>query len=383
MTVESLPLGSPVVVEPGDLQVLFDALTARGYQVIGPTLGEGAIIYDHLASANQLPRGWGEVQDAGRYRLEQRGEAVFGFGTVPGSWKRYLNPPEQTVFAARLKEGPGQAFEIVDEPVVADKVAFLGVRPCDLRAIEAQDRVFMGGPFVDPGYKARRENSLIIAVNCSQAGGTCFCTSMGTGPEVESGYDVILTEILQDGRHFLLACSGSDIGAALLADVPHQAAGPADLSGAQQALGRAAAQVRRHLRTDGLPELLSQSYDHPMWKQIGERCLGCGNCTLVCPTCFCSNIEDVTDLSGKRTERIRKWDSCFNLDFSYIHGGSIRTSIQSRYRQWMMHKLSAWQNQFGEPGCVGCGRCITWCPAGIDIIQQARCVQEGAPAAAA
>ncbi|MGE5140405.1 MAG: 4Fe-4S dicluster domain-containing protein, partial [Rudaea sp.] len=347
---------------------------------IGPTRSEEALIFDQLTRVSQLPRGWTQVQDAGRYRLEQRGdEWLFGSGATPGSWKRYLNPPEQLIFSAVLKDGAARSFEIVDERPPAEKLALVGVRPCDLRAIQAQDRVFMGGPFIDHGYKARRENALIIAVNCSQPGGTCFCASTGTGPEAKSGYDLSLTEVLQEGRHFLVTRSGSETGAALLAEVPHKVATADDLSAAEQAIADAAHRMGRHLKTDGLPELLAESYDHAAWKQVSQRCFACGNCTLVCPTCFCSSIEDVTNLSGSRTERIRKWDSCFNLDFSYIHGGSIRTSVQSRYRQWMMHKLWAWQEQFGEPGCVGCGRCITWCPAGIDITEQAQLVQQGAP----
>jgi Fe-S-cluster-containing hydrogenase component 2 len=100
---------------------------------------------------------------------------------------------------------------------------------------------------------------------------------------------------------------------------------------------------------------------------VAERCLTCGNCTMVCPTCFCTTTEDLTDLADGSGQRSQRWASCFETDFSYLHGGSVRVSGESRYRQWITHKLSTWHDQFGSSGCVGCGRCIAWCPTGIDI----------------
>ena len=133
---------------------------------------------------------------------------------------------------------------------------------------------------------------------------------------------------------------------------------------------KVAEQMGRELETDGLRELLERNREHPRWDEVSERCLTCGNCTMVCPTCFCTSVEDVTDLTGEEAERWREWDSCFSLDFSYVVGGSVRSSSRSRYRQWMTHKLGTWWDQFGSSGCVGCGRCITWCPVGIDVTEE-------------
>jgi ferredoxin len=142
----------------------------------------------------------------------------------------------------------------------------------------------------------------------------------------------------------------------------------------------AAMHMGRHLETDGLPELLKDQLEHPQWDDIAKRCLACANCTMVCPTCFCSTVEDITDLTGEHAERWRRWDSCFSTDFTKIAGGNIRMSTKTRYRQWMTHKLSNWLDQFGTFGCVGCGRCITWCPAGIDITAEAAVMRESSMA---
>ena len=124
-----------------------------------------------------------------------------------------------------------------------------------------------------------------------------------------------------------------------------------------------------------IKELLYRNLEHPRWEDVARRCLSCTNCTLVCPTCFCTTVEDATDLSGGHAERRRRWDSCFSMDFSYIHGGYIRPSVKARYRQWMTHKLATWIDQFGTSGCVGCGRCITWCPVGIDITAEVKAIR--------
>ncbi len=355
------------------LQALIGALAARGYKVLGPTVRDGAIVYDEIARVTDLPAGWTDRQDAGRYALDHREDgALFGFAVGPHSWKRYLHPPMQTLWTARKSD---QGLEIVPPEPQTQKFAFIGVRSCEIHAIAIQDKVFRDGPYPDTAYAERRRGAFIVAVNCGEAGGTCFCVSMKTGPKAQSGFDLALTELIDGNGHSFLVEAGSEAGNELLAEVPKRAVSNEELAAAGAIIERTTSRMGRRLETDGIKELLQGSPNHPQWEDAAKRCLACGNCTMVCPTCFCTTIDDVSDLTGELAERVRKWDSCFTLDFSYIHGGSVRQSGSARYRQWMTHKLASWYDQFGTSGCVGCGRCITWCPTGIDITEEAAAIR--------
>ncbi|NYZ16427.1 sulfite reductase subunit A [Azospirillum sp. RWY-5-1] len=370
------------VIERDAVQALIDALGAEGYAVIGPRRRDGAIVYDPLTDAADLPWGWIDEQEGGRYRLhrDDRG-AAFGHVVGPQSWKKYLYPPRQTLWTGR-REGGGFTVETPQGP--PPRYAFLGVRGCELAAIAVQDRVFgvvrhdgrsVGQQqYTDSGYAARRAAAFIVAVNCGRAAGTCFCDSIGTGPQAGPGYDLCLTELIGDGRHEFLVEAGSDRGAVLLDRLPARHAEGADLEAAAAVTEAARAGMGRRMEPD-VAGLLARNLEHPRWDEVAGRCLSCANCTMVCPTCFCTTVEDTTDLTGDHVERWRRWDSCFTVDFSYIHGGSIRQGGASRYRQWMTHKLSSWYEQFGTSGCTGCGRCITWCPVGIDITEEARAIR--------
>jgi formate hydrogenlyase subunit 6/NADH:ubiquinone oxidoreductase subunit I len=365
------------IISRDALQVLIAALVAKDYDVLGPTVRDGAIVYDKIAGVRDLPTGWTDRQDAGRYHLERRDDdALFGFTVGPQSWKRFLHPPVEILATARKDKGE---ISISGGEDAAHRFAFIGVRSCELHAIAIQDKVFLQGPYRDVPYEMRRRDALIIAVNCGQAGGTCFCVSMQTGPKAQSGFDLSLTELLGEGRHEFLVEVGTEAGASLLEQLPHRLAGNAELAAADAVVARTASQMGRSLDTGGLKELLQGNLNHPRWDNVAERCLTCGNCTMVCPTCFCTTVEDHSDLTGSSAERVRKWDSCFTMDFSYLHEGSLRKSTRSRYRQWMTHKLAGWIDQFGTSGCVGCGRCITWCPVGIDITAEAAAIR-AAPA---
>jgi ferredoxin len=362
------------VIESSGLDDLVDALRARGFTVLGPTRRDGAIVYEELDSAADLPIGWTDVQEAGTYRLEHRDDdARFGYAVGPHSWKQFLFPPRVRLWRARRANG---GVEVEETPPDERPYAFFGMRSCELHAMAIQDRVFIGGSYVDGDYAARREDAFVVAVNCFEPGGTCFCVSMGTGPKAEAGYDLALTEIL-DGDHRFLVEIGSERGREVLSGLPHRRAQAPDIHAADVAVAGAAERMGRSLEAGDLRDLLASTLEHPRWDDVAERCLTCGNCTLVCPTCFCSGVEDVTDLTGTESERFRTWDTCFSLHHSYIHGGDIRPSGSSRYRQWLTHKFGTWHDQFGSSGCVGCGRCITWCPVGIDVTEELTALRAG------
>ncbi len=365
----------PVVFSAGAFDQLLAAIRRRGFRLVGPVVRDGAICYDDIGSVADLPAGWTDDQDAGSYRIRHSAAdpALFGYTVGPHSWKKYLFPPSARLLAP--ERPPGQPF------------AFIGVRACELKAIAIQDRVFLGGQHKDPQYAARRDGALIVAVNCGRAGATCFCASMDAGPRVSEGFDIALTELPGDrddnGGHRFLAEAGTARGARILGDVPGQPAGAGDIGAAQAVTDRARAGMGRAMPGLDVRELLRENYGHPRWDDVAARCLNCANCTMVCPTCFCFSVEDVSGLSADpatgEPERRRSWDSCFTMDHSYLHGGPVRVTPRSRYRQWLTHKLATWEDQFGTQGCVGCGRCITWCPAGIDITEEVAAIAAAQP----
>jgi sulfhydrogenase subunit beta (sulfur reductase) len=352
------------------LDDLHRALTAAGFRVIGPQVRAGAITLGALESARDLPFGWGVALSPGGYRLRERGDqAAFGHSAGPGSWKEFLHPSRELLWSASTDEA-GSDLRARTPGGLDAPMAFLGVRPCDLRAIQIQDRVLGGQTHPDSAYAKRRAKVFIVAVNCTEPGETCFCTSMGTGPQASPGYDLLLTELAGEAEHTFVVEAGSAAGEQILAGLPVRSASQDIRHRAHAAVESAASQMGRSMETDGLRELLAASHDADRWEDVAARCLTCGNCTMACPTCFCTTVEDVTDLSGEHAERWQSWESCFDLDFSYLHGGPVRSSGVSRYRQWLTHKLGTWHDQFGSSGCVGCGRCIVWCPVGIDITEE-------------
>ncbi len=362
------------LVELNDLQGLLSSLSHHGYTIIGPQFRSGAITFDRLTTVDELPRGWTDHQGAGTYGVS-RGEddALFSFTVGPHSWKRFLFPARLRLFAAR-REGKG--FTVEPDPAPpSPPFAFIGVRACELSALAIQDRIFMSGQYADTQYTTVRTSAFIVAVNCSRAGGTCFCSSMQTGPRATAGFDLALTEILTGDRHAFVVEVGSERGKDVFARVPSHDASAQDKAAAAAVWHHADATMGRSLDTRDLPRVLVENFEHARWDDIAKRCLSCANCTMVCPTCFCSTVEDVTDLTGEHAERWRRWDSCFTADFTRVAGGNIRMSTRTRYRQWMMHKFSHWVEQFGTSGCVGCGRCITWCPVGIDITAEAGAIR--------
>ena len=355
-------------IDLGGLDALLKNLKEMGYKLIGPKVSGSAILYDEISSIDDLPRGRGDEQAPGRYRLRDRGDQMlFGYTSALYSWRRFLHPPMREIYAARrTKRGD---FELEPKEIEVEKLALIGVRACELKALKLLDKVFLQEEYLDPYYNALRKNSFIIAVNCIEPGGTCFCTTMKTGPRVDDGYDLALTEIIQDGDHYFILEVGSDAGSEAVKEIPSREALESEKELAERLVRGAETAMKKRFDLERVKEALEKRLKDPMWDEIVKECLMCGNCTQVCPTCFCTTTEDYTDLRGEKAWRIRRWDSCVTLDFSYIVGGPVRESPSARYRHWLMHKFANWIEQFGEFGCVGCGRCITWCPVGIDITE--------------
>ncbi|HET9085458.1 MAG TPA: 4Fe-4S dicluster domain-containing protein [Candidatus Limnocylindrales bacterium] len=345
-----------------DLYRLLDALRAGGRTVVGPTVRDAAVVYDEIASADDLPIGWRSDQAPGTYRLS-RGEGVraFDYGVPVTSWKRFTHPP-RVPLTRTTSDGRVEAVEPEVRPM-----AFIGVRACEIAALDIQERVLRAGPAGDVDHAARRDASLVVAVECAVATATCFCTSMGTGPEVTAGADLVLSE-LDDG---FTVRALSDAGQAIVAGLALDAASDAQAATAVDQVAAVRSAIGDPVPTAGLADRLRAAPDHPRWEVVAERCLACTNCTLVCPTCFCTSVSVASDLDGITGETERTWDSCFTLGFGRVAGdNNFRPRVADRYRQWLTHKFSTWWDQFGSTGCVGCGRCITWCPVGIDIREE-------------
>ena len=348
-------------VGPQGVRLLLAELETRGYRIVGPVVRDGAVVFDQIRTPDDMPRGLVDEQGPGWYRLsEGAGPALFGTTCGPDSAKRFLFPPREALATVRREEGRLSVEAVPDETA---PVAIVGLRSCDLHAVAIHDRVFLGGE-PDERYQARRSEAFLVGVDCARGGATCFCASMGTGPSCTTGFDLALTEL---GSGDLLVRAGTPTGEAVLAALPTVPAGAADLAEADQAQARAERSMGRQVQAEGLRDLLYRNLEHPRWQETAEACLACGSCTAVCPTCFCHEQVDVADLRGEVAQRGRQWSSCFSLEFGHLAGFDVRAPREARYRQWLTHKFAGWIDQFGTSGCVGCGRCITWCPVGIDV----------------
>lgn len=359
-----------------ELRSLFEKLSLEGYDQMGPVFRDGAIMLEKLDTLDDIALGYLEEQDQGKCHLtHHEDQGYFQYSVGPQSYKKFLHPPRRRLWSA---DGTSADYKI-SRPEAPPRMAFWGVRGCDIAAIKTLDKVFLEGAFVNDWYQSARKNLVIISVGCTQPSQNCFCTSLGTGPVPSDGFDMSLIEIKNEHEHYFIAQSRSPmIDDWLLAANPRPAS-KKELDKSVEKIQCAIDQMLVRFDPREVSEELKNKLEHPEWERVAERCLSCANCTMVCPTCFCSTTEDITDITGNHTERWLTWDSCFVGDFSYIHGGQIRKSTKSRYRQWMTHKLSNWYDQFGSSGCVGCGRCIAWCPVGIDITKEVSVICDLAP----
>lgn len=363
---ESSPFSppSPGLLPRKSFLLLLNGLKNRGYRVLGPTIRDGAISWGDINRLEDLPVGWRDHQHPGQYRLEQtNARKYFGIVHGPESIKRQTFVPREHLLTIEKKN---KSFSVHSMLPQTERTAVIGVRACDLAGLEIQDRIFLQDDFIDPYYQARRKSLFLIAVNCTRALETCFCASMGTGPRVQSGFDLALTECDED---FLIR-AGSPSGFDVFQELPLSPVTPERTEQEREQISACAAKQTRKMDTSQPPQVLYDTHDHPRWDEVATRCLACTNCTMVCPTCFCHTVQEHSDVTHHSSEHIRVWDSCFTQDHGYIHGKNVRPTIKDRYRMWLTHKLASWIDQFGTSGCVGCGRCITWCPVGIDLTEE-------------
>jgi ferredoxin len=350
-----------------DFNQLLGVLRELGYRCAGPQLRNGAIIYDDLEHTGQLPVGIRVEQSPGSYRVSQSDSVrAFAWSNGPQALKPLVNAPRETLWSATT--GENGKLQFVSTPVEPAPLAVIGVRGCDLAGLALQDAHFLQTDREDPAYRARRAALLLVAVNCTHPSATCFCASTGDGPAASHGFDLVLDEL---DAGFILH-SGSEAGARVLTKLDTRAATASQRAAAAEATTAAAAMQSRSLPAGDLYEPLMARQAHPHWQDIAGRCLSCGNCTSVCPTCFCSDVRDDWSVDGSSVTHGREWGSCFTQGHSYLHSHVVRPDTQARYRQWLTHKLGSWHRQYGRSGCVGCGRCISWCPTGIDITAEVR-----------
>lgn len=351
------------------LQTLLDALKQSGYRCVGPQVRDGAIVYDTLERVEDLPQGVRDVQGPGHYRIERDGgQRLFAWANGPQALKPLVFTPREALW--RSQRDANGILEFSEVTPEAEPVAVIGARACDLAALYIQNQHFLREPLSDPYYTARQRKLFLVAVHCSDPADTCFCASTGDGPRATYGFDLALGE-LDDG--FVVEARSAK-GLELLGKLPVSPASDQQIDGVDRQTRHAAEVQTRRLPSRNLRDQLFNNLNHPRWLEVAERCLSCGNCTLVCPTCFCHSEADQLSLDGARVEHYRQWDSCFTQGHSYIHGLVIRSDTRLRYRQWLTHKLGSWHDQYGRSGCVGCGRCITWCPVGIDITEEATAI---------
>jgi len=328
---------SKAILSPGDLGRLLSFLIER-FDVYGPVAKGKQVVF-------------GSIHQPGDLRLD--------YVTTILPPKKFFYAPFETVFHFHRELGITAQQGISDR----GKVLF-GIHPCDVAALGLLDRVMEGG-YNDTVYQAKRQQTLIVALNCNSAGEHCFCTSFGTGPEATRGFDLAITNL---GERFLLE-AGTPVGAEMIEILALEPAETGDLWEKESRMRKARERIPKRMHTERLPRLLNQNFDHPVWAKLNERCLSCGACTVACPTCYCFNVWDQVNLDLTTGQRKMVWDSCQLVDFGEVAmGHNFRRDRTARVKQRVYHKLSYFNTQYGDFGCVGCGRCTEACIKHIDLV---------------
>lgn len=288
---------------------------------------------------------------------------------------RTMIPPGKVFFyraRQQLLQFDLQGRTSVTAPLASAEPALLvGIRPCDLHALLYLDQTFKA----DPYYRAVRQKTLLLAVNCRRPTPYCFCASLGTGPFYKSlkGCDAVLTKLAEG---WLVEPREETMARLLAGDGKPVSEQHWQEKAAQEQAARS--NFEKSIELKGLEPILRRNQEHPVWSRTAaERCLSCTNCVMVCPTCFCHEIRDRVEMDLRQAVRYRQWDACQDLAFAAVHGGNFRQTRQARLRQFVLHKLD-FTAQYGQAGTVGCGRCIEWCPTAIDLTEMAKEIRQDA-----
>lgn len=321
-----------------DVASFLDSLV-QDYEVFAPRRRDGLILFETIASGS---------------------EAFLEYQNSKMSPKDVLFPQSERLFSYSSTKGE---VHIEAPPAEKKPQLIFGIRPCDAIGFTLLDKVF-GGDFKDPYYGSRRAHTLVVSVGCVRPQGTCFCTSVGGGPFSIEGSDLSLIDV---GDEYLVRVI-SEKGAKFLEKRDLEAAEETTRALAEEVIETAEAAIRPSFALEGLKHTLDKMFDDPVWQELTEKCLGCGVCTYLCPTCHCFDIAD--EAGSVDGERVRTWDSCqFPLFTLQASGVNPRPTVKERFRQRIMHKFSYLIDDQEQIGCVGCGRCVIECPVNLDIRQ--------------
>lgn len=317
-------------------------------------------LLDAIAAENRL---FASVDSDGiiEYVQVENGDNVtLEFYNSKESPKKIFFPQSEILFSFSKERGR----EVPKERDNRQRVVF-AMRPCDAAALLILDNVFDGADYKDPYYIEKRKNTVICSLGCNDPRSSCFCTGLGLGPYAKKGSDVFITDL---GDDYLLEAV-TEKGEQLLSSIAGLAAAEkSDVDKIEKLKQEAESKIKKQLNLQGVVEKLDDIFNHPVWEQIHEKCLGCGICTYLCPTCHCFDMADET--TGRDGCRVRNWDSCMFGNFTNeASGHNPRPSGKERMRQRIMHKFNYFVKNFDSVACVGCGRCFTNCPVKNDIVK--------------
>jgi ferredoxin len=321
-----------------ELRGWLDQLLQEGRRVIAPVEQDGLRLFRPLATGD---------------------EADLSSGKTRLSPKEFLFPRTESLYTYALREsGP----EVQDPPLPEQEQVLVGVRCCDAAGLVRLDEVFLKGEVKDPFYARRRDLTTIVALACREAEPECFCTAVGGSPMGTEGVDLLVIPFGDDW----LVSAVTDKGRALASEAwPLASAKLWPLVEEQQ--HRVEQEISRTPVAKEWAAALENNFDSPVWKEVARRCLSCSVCAYVCPSCSCFDVHHEGNAWGG--QEIRCWDACtYALFTHHASGHNPRKGSDARYRQRTLHKFSYLAPEDdGTVRCVGCGRCIAQCPAGIDI----------------